>query len=197
MIEYLKGNFTAIAPTHVVVECNGVGYLAHISLHTYTQIRDTAQGLVLTHQVIREDAHQLFGFSEERERHLFRLLLGVSGIGATTARMILSAMPPDDLEKVILSGDVVTLKRVKGIGAKSAERILIDLRDKVGRGESGGGMHSLLPAAGSASIQEAGLALQALGFARPAIDKALQKIRTSMPADTTVDKIVREALKYL
>lgn len=196
MIEYIKGNFTITAPTHVVVECGGVGYLAHISLNTYTHLRDLPEGRLWMHQVIREDAHQLYGFFEESERQLFRLLIGVSGIGAATARMILSSMTPEELEKVILSGDLVTLKRVKGIGTKSAERILIELRDKVGRGgESSMGQWIASP--GQANMQEAALALQALGFAKPAVEKVMQKIRTQMPADASVDKIVRESLKYL
>jgi len=195
MIAYLRGNFTEISPAHVVVECGGVGYLVHISLHSYSLLRDKSSGVVLVQPIYREDAQLLYGFVEEEERALFRLLIGVSGVGATTARMVLSTVSPDELERAILSGDLFTLKKVKGIGSKSAERILIDLRDKVGKGSSSA--HQGLGGQGNSAWIEAEMALIALGFARPAVEKALTKLKTQIGQEATVDQLVREGLKHL
>jgi holliday junction DNA helicase RuvA len=195
MITYLRGNFTEITPAHLVVECGGVGYLVHISLHSYSLLRDKSSGIVLVHPIYREDAQQLFGFMEESERTLFRLLIGVSGVGATTARMVLSTVSPEELERAILSGDLFTLKKVKGIGTKSAERILIDLRDKVGKGSSTAFSDAGLTV--SSAWKEAEMALIALGFARQAVEKALTKLKAQFGQEATVDQLVREGLKHL
>ena len=145
MIDHLAGKIDKITPTYAVIECNGVGYITHISLHTYSQIKDSTNTKILTHLAIREDAHVLYGFADEHERELFRQLISVSGIGAATARVILSSLNPGEIERAIASGDVITLKRIKGIGAKSAERIIVDLRDKVGKSALAGmdGPHTL------------------------------------------------------
>jgi Holliday junction DNA helicase RuvA len=194
MIAYLRGDFTEITPTNLTVECGGVGYFVHISLHTYEQIRGIKSGQILIHQVIREDAHWLYGFNSDSERELFRLLISVSGVGSATARMVLSSVNPIELERAILSGDVFTLKKVKGIGAKTAERILLDLRDKVGRGSSS----ALWEVGTKADVwSEAGMALQALGFTRSIIDKALSRMKAETNPDVSVEQIVRDALKYL
>ncbi len=199
MIEYLNGSFVEISPTHVVVDVQGVGYLCSISLQTYDNLQGKASGKVLVHQVIREDAHQLYGFSESGEREMFRLLIGVSGIGAATARMMLSALRTEDLQTAILQEDLSTLKRVKGIGTRSAERILVDLKDKVGKleGSSASGDNSLGSGGNTAVRSEAALALQALGFTRAAIDKALQKSGKEVQPDQPVEDWIRIALKYL
>ncbi len=195
MIDHLEGKLDRVTPTYAVVDCNGVGYLANISLNTYTRIKDQARVKLLTHLSIREDAHVLYGFADEHEREVFRLLISVSGVGAATARMILSSLTAQDTEKAILSGDLLTLKKIKGIGAKSAERIIVDLRDKVGKGSSA--EWSVVAGSPSGHIQEASLALTALGFNRQAIDKALQKVQADQGRDLSVEELIKTALKYL
>jgi len=193
MIDHLDGRLDQVTPTYVVVDCNGVGYLAHISLNTYTRVKDSQRFKLLTHLAIREDAHVLYGFADEHEREIFRQLISVSGVGAATARMILSSLAPAEVERAIASGDLVTLKKIKGIGTKSAERILVDLKDKVGKGTGGA-----LPVSGThASGQEALLALQALGFGKPAIDKVLLKVQQDFGTGLRVEEIIKHALKYL
>lgn len=198
MITHLNGSFIEVTPTHAVVECQGVGYQVFISLQTYDHIQSWKQGKLLVHQIIREDAHQLFGFAEEHERDMFRLLIGVSGVGATTARMILSASSVADLQRIILTEDVGSLKRIKGIGAKSAERIIVDLKDKVGKVQAfdaagtGGGSQT-----GGAVRQEATLALLALGFTRPAIEKALDRVSKEAEVGEPVEAWIRKALNFL
>lgn len=169
MIEYLNGSFVEISPTHVVVDVQGVGYLCSISLQTYDKLQGNASGKILVHQVIREDAHQLYGFAEAGEREMFRLLIGVSGIGAATARMMLSALRTEDLQTAILQEDLGTLKRVKGIGTRSAERILVDLKDKVGKLEgSNGSAENALGFGGNIAVRnEAALALKPLASPAP------------------------------
>jgi len=195
MIDHLEGKLDRVTPTYAVVDCNGVGYLANISLNTYTRIKDLARVKLLTHLSIREDAHILYGFADEHERDVFRLLISVSGVGAATARMILSSLTAHDTEKAILSGDILTLKKIKGIGAKSAERIIVDLRDKVGKGSSAD--WSVVAGKSSGHLQEASLALSALGFNRQAIDKALQKVQADQGNDLSVEELIKTALKYL
>lgn len=195
MIDHLEGKLDRVTPTYAVVDCNGVGYLANISLNTYTRIKDQIRVKLLTHLSIREDAHVLYGFADEHEREVFRLLISVSGVGAATARMILSSLTAHDTEKAILSGDLLTLKKIKGIGAKSAERIIVDLRDKIGKGSPT--EWSAVVAGPSGRIQEATLALTALGFNRQAIDKALQKVQADKGQDLSVEELIKTALKYL
>lgn len=195
MIDFIEGKLDRVTPTYAVVDCNGVGYLANISLNTYTRIKDQVQVKLLTHLSIREDAHVLYGFADEHEREVFRLLISVSGVGAATARMILSSLSAHDTEKAILGGDILTLKKIKGIGAKSAERIIVDLRDKVGKG--GSTEWSVVAGGASGRLQEASLALTALGFNRQAIDKALQKVQANHGSDLSVEELIKTALKYL
>ncbi len=195
MIDHLEGKLDRVTPTYAVVDCNGVGYLANISLNTYARIKDLTRVKLLTHLSIREDAHVLYGFADEHEREVFRLLISVSGVGAATARMILSSLTAHDTEKAILSGDLLTLKKIKGIGAKSAERIIVDLRDKVGKGSPT--EWSAVVGGHSGRMQEATLALTALGFNRQAIDKALQKVQADQGRDLSVEELIKTALKYL
>ena len=131
MIEYISGSIAELTPTYVIVDNHGIGYEMNISLTTFSELENKKEVRLLAHEVIREDAHVLFGFSTARERALFRLLIGVSGVGANTARMLLSSASPAELEMVITSGDVKRLKAVKGVGAKTAERVIVDLRDKI------------------------------------------------------------------
>lgn len=193
MIDHLDGKLDRVTPTYVVVDCNGVGYLTHVSLYTYSRIKDDARVKLLTHLAIREDAHVLYGFADEHEREIFRLLISVSGVGAATARMILSSLTPAEVERAIATADLVTLKKIKGIGAKSAERIIVDLKDKVGKG-----MTATLPVTGITSAQqEALLALQALGFAKAAIEKVLLRIQQEFGTGLKVEEFIKYALKYL
>ena len=131
MIEYIRGTLAELTPTYAVVDINGLGYMLNITVPTYSALEGTGVVKLLVHEVIREDAHILYGFLTERERSLFRLLIGVSGVGANIARMILSSLTAPELEGTILAGDSKSLKRVKGIGAKTAERIIVDLKDKI------------------------------------------------------------------
>jgi Holliday junction DNA helicase RuvA len=137
MYEYIQGKVTELNPASVVIDNQGIGYLVQISLNTYSALSGKEQAIVFIHQVIREDAHILFGFYNKTEREVFRLLLSVSGIGANTARMILSSMSPMEIKEAILSGNVTQLNAIKGIGLKTAQRIIVDLKDKIGKTDGG------------------------------------------------------------
>lgn len=193
MIEYIKGRIDVLNPTEAIVETGGIGYEICISLTTFTAIQTLTECKLFIHEIIREDTHQLFGFSSLTERSLFRQLIGVSGVGANTARMILSSLQPQELESVIVSGDSKRLKGIKGIGAKTAERIIVDLRDKIK--PSG---DTLLPISASSGevYQEALSALVMLGFPRPQSQKALSKIFDADPA-VTVEAAIKRALSML
>lgn len=193
MIEYIKGRLVALTPTDAVVETGGIGYRLEISLSTYTSLEGSDDARLLVHEVIREDAHVLFGFTEERERALFRLLIGVSGVGANTARIILSSIPVAELEIVITSGDHARLKNVKGIGIKTAQRIIVDLKDKIKPGDD-----TLLiqPSVNNEAFDEALAALLMLGFPRPQSQKVLKKLFDSDPA-LKVESAIKKALSML
>ena len=193
MIEYIKGEIAQLNPTDAVIECNGIGYLLNISLYTYSSLEGQRNTKLLVHESIREDAHQLFGFINEQERQLFRQLIGVSGVGANTARVILSSIPAPELEAVIASGDDSRLKAVKGIGTKTAQRIIVDLRDKIKPDSV-----SLLnqPIMGSDIYEEALAALLMLGFNKPQSQKALKKIFSDDPT-TRVESAIKKALSMM
>lgn len=194
MITQLRGKLEEIAPTYAVVDCSGVGYMLYISLNTYSKIKDAKQILIYTQFVVREDAHLLFGFADKQEREMFLLLTSVSGVGASTARMILSAMNPAEVQGAILMGDVRKIKSVKGIGEKSAQRIIVDLKDKVGGISTSG---AALPGATMSSRDEALAALTALGFSRLQSEKAIEKTLMEASADATVEQLIKIALKHL
>lgn len=194
MYEYIKGRLHAITPTYAVIDCNGVGYHLNISLHTYTAVKEKTEVLLYAHLAIKEDAHTLFGFAEDSERELFRLLISVSGVGAATARMILSSLTPHEVERAITSADVITLKKIKGIGAKTAERIIIDLRDKMGK-VALSGLPNITTPKGTSS--EAALALVALGFTKSLADKAIDKAIQDNGENQKVEDLIKQALKYL
>lgn len=195
MIEYLHGALTALEPTRAVVECNGVGYSMEITLTSYDQLQRATTPEVpqprvklLAHEVIREDEHLLYGFCDEAERAMFRLLIGVNGVGVATARVMLSSMTVDELRDAIAAQDVRLIQRVKGIGAKTAQRIALELQDKVG------GMAASSPSdSGSRAREEALTALTTLGFPRPAASKVLQSLAPTL----TVEEMIKEALKSL
>lgn len=194
MIEYIKGNIAEISPATAVIDCNGIGYTVNISLNTYSAIQKLSACKLYIHEAIREDAHILFGFVDKQERELFLLLISVSGIGGNTARMILSALSPSELCNVISSGNSNLLKTVKGIGLKTAERIIVDLKDKI---KTSGNSIADTFDSGTAEIQdEAVAALTMLGFASNASQKVVIGILKEDPA-APVEKVIKIALKRL
>ncbi len=193
MIEYISGSIAELTPTYVIVDNHGIGYEMNISLTTFSELENKKEVRLLAHEVIREDAHVLFGFATARERALFRLLIGVSGVGANTARMLLSSASPAELEVVITSGDVKRLKAVKGVGAKTAERVIVDLRDKI---KPAGDTLVLEQTPASEAFDEALAALTMLGFAKPQSQKVLTKLFADDPS-LKVEKAIKKALTML
>lgn len=193
MIEFIKGEIAELSPTRVVIDNNGIGYEINISLSCFTSLEGKESAKMLIHEVIREDAHLLFGFLEESERALFRQLTGVSGVGANTARMILSSLSVGDLEQIIVSGDARRLKAVKGIGTKTAERIIVDLKDKI---KPTGNTLINQPDIVSESYDEALSALIMLGFPRPQSVKVLKKLFEAEPS-IKVETAVKKALSMM
>lgn len=197
MIDYLRGPLAELTAARAVVDCGGVGYEVNITVTDYSalQAKGTAGGEAkfYVHEAIREDAHQLFGFLTQRARELFRLLIGVSGVGPGTARLILSALTPDQLEVVIAEGNDAMLKQVKGIGGKTAQRIIIDLKDKIKADTSA--LTTSVPAA-AAVFDDAVSALVMLGFSQPQSRTVLKKLFAADPSLTT-EAAIRQALKML
>ena len=184
-----------MSPAYAVIDCGGVGYLLEISLNTYTQIKDKSEVKLLTHIVVREDAQMLFGFYEEKERALFRQLIEVNGVGVATARVMLSSYSTDELAQAIVSQDVKLVQSIKGIGPKTAQRIVLELHDKLGKLDD----IAIVPTKGlqnNKNQEEALSALVALGFPKSAAEKALRKIAESNP-DATVEEFIKMALKLL
>lgn len=193
MIEYIRGRIISITPACLVIESAGIGYFVNISLNTFSRLEKEKEYQVLIHEVIREDTHQLYGFAGTEEREIFRLLISVSGVGASTARMFLSSLPPHEIEKAILSSDVNTLKSVKGIGLKTAQRIIVDLKDKIGKST---GNAEIFASSDNTNKEQALSALIMLGFAKSAVVKILDKI-VREEKSLTVEDIIRKALKNL
>jgi Holliday junction DNA helicase RuvA len=193
MIHHLRGKMVEKSPTHLVIECNGIGYFVNITLNT-ASVMNEEMALLYIHEVIREDAHELYGFAERSEREAFRKLLSVSGVGAGTARMVLSSLTPGDLATAILNGDVNALKNVKGIGLKTAQRILVDLHGKFEGLEIGTEKISRL---GNTTQNEALTALSSLGFDRTKAEKTLDRILKSEGADLSVEELIRLALRQM
>ncbi len=198
MIEYIKGELIETTPAIAVIDCNGIGYAINISLNTYSAIQGKTNVKLYIHEAIREDAHILFGFSTKQERELFLLLISVSGIGGNTARMILSALSPSELCNVISSGNDKLLKGVKGIGLKTAQRIIVDLKDKIASTgmETVSGSIASLSSANSEIHDEAIAALTMLGFAQAPSQKVVSAILKE-DANLTVEKVIKLALKRL
>jgi len=193
MYEFIKGEIIDINPAGLVIEAGGIGYSVKISLHTYTQLHTQKTAKVLIHQIVREDAHLLYGFAGDAERELFKNLLSVNGVGANTAIMMLSSLSPDEIVSAISTDDVNTLKSIKGIGAKTAQRILIDLKDKLGK--IADTSHILTPS--DNTIRNKSLsALVMLGFAKRDAEKVLDNILKEEPG-LTVEKVIKQALKRL
>ena len=193
MFEYIKGDLNDLTPTAVIVENHGMGYFINITLNTYSQLSGHTSAQLYLHQVIRDDAHLLFGFKEQKEREVFRLLISVSGVGANTARMMLSSLTSDEVKKAIFSNNSKTLQDVKGIGAKTAQRIIIELKDKIGKEDE---MGEIVLAMDNTIREEALSALVMLGFAKNSIAKVLDKI-IKANAPTSVEELIKIALKQL
>lgn len=193
MIEYISGQIVDLMPTSVILECNGIGYFLNISLTTYSALSSKNSSKLYVYEAIREDAYILYGFLDRRERELFLLLISVSGVGPNTARMILSSLTPPELEQIIASGNVNMLKGVKGIGAKTAQRIIVDLKDKIKRG---GDTLNISTPSNSEVQEEALAALVMLGFSQIQSQKAIQKLLKESPL-MTVEEVIKAALKMM
>ena len=209
MIEYIKGNLADLTPTYAVIEAAGVGYAIHIALPTYSALagKENAETKLYVTEIIREDAHELFGFGTKGERELFLILMTVSGVGANTARMIMSAYSASEIRQIIATGNARALSQVKGLGPKTAQRIIVDLKDKVlkvdlGSESNQGGLadaasgYSVGGSVDSEVKQEAVSALTMLGFAAAASGKVVDKILQGEPS-ASVEKVIKQALKML
>jgi Holliday junction DNA helicase RuvA len=193
MYEFIEGDFVEKSPAHLVVSTGHLAYYIHISVLTYSTVSNLPGGRIYLHFVVREDVQMLYGFSTRSEREIFRLLISVSGVGANTARLILSSLTPDEITQAILAGNVAVLQGIKGIGVKSAQRIIIDLKDKVGKGA---GIDELFFSQDNTSRDEALSALVALGFPKKNVEKILTRILSEQP-ELSVEEVVKAALKFM
>ena len=193
MIAHIQGRLVEKTPTHVVIDCGGVGYHINISLHTYSQLGDAENCKLFTFLQIKEDAHSLYGFAEKKERELFKLLLSVSGVGASTARTMLSSLAPEHIIQSIASNDVGTIQSIKGIGAKTAQRVILDLKDKVIKLYQ---IEEISDTSYNTNREEALSALEVLGYLRKNAEKILEKIITNTP-NASVEDLIKQALKNL
>lgn len=194
MYEYISGKITQTTPAYIVIENVGIGYFINISLNTFEALKEKKEATLYIYEHIREDTHSLYGFANTREREFFQLLLSVSGIGANTARMILSSLPPDDLQQAISSENVSQIKNIKGIGQKTAQRVIIDLKDKIVK--TSGGSENLPDAGDNTKADEALSALVMLGFSKGPSQKVIDKILRENPG-SRVEDIIKLALKML
>lgn len=194
MYAYLEGKFTYKSPALVYVDINGVGYEVNISLNTYTDIQSAEKGKLYTQLQVREDAHILYGFSTQQEKEMFVMLISVSGVGAATARMMLSSLRSEEVSAAIIQGNVKLLESVKGIGKKTAERLVLELKDKVGKHTSGAG---LVQSAGNRMEQDALTALTALGITRAQAELSIQKIIRAEPSINQLEDLIKKALKAI
>ena len=193
MITQLKGRLVEKTPTELVIDCNGVGYLINISLNTFSKLTDSESIFLYTHLQVKEDSHTLFGFFDKIERNLFRKLISVSGIGASTARTMLSSLSPDEIQNAIISGNVTTIQSVKGIGLKTAQRVIIDLKDKVNlNGES----ENLITNIYNTNQDEALSALEVLGYNRKYTRKVVESLLNENP-EISVEELIKGALNKL
>lgn len=193
MIAHLQGKLVEKSPTHIIIDCGGVGYHVNISLHTYSLLPNTDFIKVYTHLQIKEDAHTLFGFVEKSEREIFKMLLSVSGIGASIARTMLSSLDPKQITNAIASGDFVTIQSIKGIGSKTAQRVILDLKDKVLKLYD---LDEVSMSQSNTNRDEALSALEVLGFLRKSSERVVEKIVKEDP-EASVESIIKKALKNL
>ncbi len=195
MIDYIRGSVAELNPTEIVLDCNGVGYSMLISLQTYEAVKGLKEAKIYIHHYLREDDEEFYGFFTKDEREIFRLLISVSGIGVASARMMLSSMSSEEVREAILSENIAKIKSVKGIGAKSAQRLVLELKDKVIKGE-GSTSGSIIAAGIDDVAEQAGTALVLLGFSKPNVHKAVRSILSANPG-ASVEEIIKEALKIL
>jgi Holliday junction DNA helicase RuvA len=193
MIAHIQGKLVEKTPTEVVIDCSGVGYHVNISLHTYSLLPNTDFVKLFTHLMVKEDSHSLYGFVEKSEREIFKMLLSVSGIGAGIARTMLSSLEPKQIIQALASGDVVTIQSIKGIGGKTAQRAILDLKDKVLKIYD---LDEVSLSQNNTNRDEALSALEVLGFVRKASEKVVDKVIGQNP-DATVEMIIKQALKNL
>lgn len=193
MIHHLKGQLIEKNPTYLVIACNGVGYMVNISLHTFSLIPDSENISIYTHLHVKEDSHTLYGFYQKSERDIFRLLISVSGVGTSTARTMLSSLEPNQVKEAIANGDVPTIQSVKGIGAKTAQRVILDLKDKILKVY---GEDEVFVRQDNTIKEEALSALETLGFARKHATRVVDKIMKDSTSPT-VESIIKMALKNL
>lgn len=196
MYAYLKGDITFKSPAFITLEVNGIGFHVNIPLSTYTAIEGQERTTIYTHLIVKEDSHTLFGFATQTERYMFVQLIGVTGVGATTAQLILSSMTVDEVRTAVIGEQAHVLQRVKGIGAKTAKQIILDLKSKLTK-EAPDGMAVLLPAVDNAIREEALSALIALGFNRIAVQKALNQVMKDNASAGKVEELIKAALKAL
>ena len=194
MYAYLQGKFTDKSPAQVYIDVNGVGYEVNISLNTYSHIQNLQQGKLFTHLQVKEDGHVLFGFFEKTEKEIFLLLIGVSGVGAATARMMLSSLKPEEVSRAIVQGNIKLLESVKGIGKKTAERLVLELKDKLSKHQLSG---SISPHWGNSLEQDALNALTALGISRQQAEQSIQKIILAEPSVSKLEDLIKKALKAI
>jgi Holliday junction DNA helicase RuvA len=193
MYDYIEGRIIEKTPTYVVIDAGNIGFFVNISVNTFTRIPEKDHCRLFLHQIIRDDAHLLFGFIDKQERGIFRYLISVSGIGANTARLILSSLTPDDIVRAINEGNVYLLKSIKGIGIKTAQRIIVDLKGKVGKEAE---MAEIFKTESNTIQEESLSALVHLGFAKSVVEKVISQILIEKK-DQTVEDVVKEALKRL
>jgi Holliday junction DNA helicase RuvA len=193
MITQIKGRLVEKSPTELVIDCNGLGYLVNISLNTFSLLSDSENISLFTHLQVKEDSHTLFGFFEKTERNLFRKLISVSGIGASTARTMLSSLNPEEIQRAILSEDVSTIQSVKGIGLKTAQRVIIELKDKVSLINEGSGFSVDFA---NSKREESLSALEVLGYSRKQTTKVVDKLISEV-SEISVEEIIKNALNKL
>jgi Holliday junction DNA helicase RuvA len=193
MITHIQGKLVEKKPTDVVIDCNGVGYQLHISLHTFSLLPESENVKLFSHLVVKEDAHTLYGFADQFEREIFRMLISVSGVGAGTARTMLSSLSPNQIKEAIASNNIAVIQSVKGIGTKTAQRVVIDLKDKVVKVFE---LDNVLQISSNTNKDEALSALETLGFSKKQVEKVCAEIVAEKP-DATVETIIKLALKKL
>lgn len=194
MYDFIAGKTERITPTDIVINCGGVGYLLHISLNTFEKLKSEQNVKVYAHLVVREDSHTLYGFATTNERELYVKLLAVNGVGPSTARMILSALSVDDVVAAITNGNLAVLKSIKGIGPKAAQRLVVELQDKLG---GIGSYDAYQLVGGNKEMEEATDALIALGFAKAAVSKVLLKITKEQGNNLTTEQLIKKSLQIL
>jgi len=193
MFEYIQGRLVELNPAYAIIEAGNIGYFIHISLYTYTKLTKSTEAKLFIHQVIRDDAHLFFGFADKHEREMFLMLISVTGIGANTARMILSSLSSTEIEQAIFEGNVALLKSIKGIGTKSAQRVIVDLKDKIGKTAE---IDEIFATESNTLREESLSALVMLGFSKASVQKVLDQI-LQQENEITVEELIKKALKKL